>query len=137
MAGEVESAADFCSCRFLLRHACFCTCCLQVWWLFLLFPYHASGRGVLLLSLCSARSTVISATLKTRMLRHCDSIFSLQFCWARGSGFPLSRTHRVSVLTNIPEESSVWGRIGVGWGQESFFCVSSKHCVDSWFSSFS
>lgn len=116
MVGEVESTADFCSCRFLLRHACFCTCCLQVWWLFLLFPYHASGRGVLLLSLCSARSTVISASLKTHMLRPCESIFSLQFCWARGSGFPLSRTHRVSVLTTIPEESSSLGKDWDGVG---------------------
>ena len=50
------------------------SCCFHIMWV---------AGGVLLLSLCSARSTVISATLKTHMLRHCDSIFSLQFCWAR------------------------------------------------------
>ena len=81
--GGGKAHLDFGPCRFLLRYVCFCLWSLQVQWLFLLFLYHACGRGLLLLPLCSARSVGISATLRTHLLRHCDSIFSLQFCWAR------------------------------------------------------
>lgn len=63
-----------------------------------------------------------SASLRTRLLNHCDSIFSLQFCWARRQlVFSLQGSQP---LISPPSQRNLlsWGRIWMGWGcgRESF-----------------
>ena len=65
---------------------------------------------------------VTSASLRTHLLNHCDSIFSPQFCWARRQLISNSPGFTASDLTTISEESPKLRKDldGMRGGRESF-----------------